>query len=46
MPFQIRTSDGRVLNVSTHVGEGLTVIEIWEDDAPAPVPMEQQGEGE
>jgi hypothetical protein len=47
MPFQIRTPDGRILNVSTHVGNGLSVVEIWEEEQPAdPQPLDQQGENE
>lgn len=37
MPMQITTPDGRVLYIRTHVGDGLTVIETWEEDQPAPL---------
>lgn len=39
MPMQITAKDGSVLYVKTHVGDGFTVVEVWEEPAPE-LPME------
>lgn len=45
MPFYIRTSDGQLLLVETHVGEGLArveVVPVERRELPAIEPSEEQ----
>jgi hypothetical protein len=43
MPMEIHGKDGTVLKVKTHVGDGFTVVDVWEEPAPEQ-PMEPSDE--
>lgn len=47
MPMQITSPDGTVLYVRTHVGQGITVVEVWEELPPQHDDgIDSQGDGE
>lgn len=44
MPMEIHAKDGTVLYIRTHCGEGLTVIETWEEQPAREQPIEPSDE--
>lgn len=46
MPMEIHAKDGTVLYIRTHCGDGVTVIETWEEQPHQEQPIESSGEDE